>query len=95
MTKRHTTEIGPLLVDEPDLSRAWAKAVLHVVEHTGPEISPLILSVTGFDDRGVPTETQAVRSALDALLLVKGGTCRIQNCRSLELTRCLKFKHFA
>lgn len=72
MTKRHTTEIGPLLVDGPDLSRAWAKAVLHVVEHTGPEISPLILSVTGFDDHGVPAETQAVRSALDALLLIKG-----------------------
>jgi hypothetical protein len=71
MTKRHTTEIGPLLVEEPDLSRAWAKAVLHVVEHTGLEISPLILSVTGFDD-GVPAETQAVRSALDALLLAKG-----------------------
>lgn len=32
--------IGPLLVDEPDISRAWAKAVLHVIDHAGPEISP-------------------------------------------------------
>lgn len=82
MTKRHTTEIGPLLVDEPDLSRAWAKAVLHVVEHTGPEISPLILSVTGFDDHGVPAETQAVRLALDALLLAK----RMRNVEDVAFT---------
>lgn len=71
MTK-HAPSIGPLLVDEPDLSRAWAKAVLHVLEHAGPEISPLILSVSGFDDRGVAVETLAVREALDALLLSKG-----------------------
>lgn len=71
MTK-HAPSIGPLLVDEPDLSRAWAKAVLHVLEHAGPEISPLILSVSGFDDRGVAVETLAVRDALDALLLSKG-----------------------
>ena len=25
--------IGPILVDEPDISRAWAKAVLHVIDH--------------------------------------------------------------
>ena len=63
--------IGPLLVDEPDISRAWAKAVLHVIDHAGPEISPLILSVTGFDERGAASETPAIREALDALLLAK------------------------
>jgi len=39
--------MGPLLIDEQDLSVAWAKAVLHVVANAGLEISPLILSVTG------------------------------------------------
>lgn len=63
--------IGPLLVDESDISRAWAKAVLHVIDHAGPEISPLILSVTGFDEQGVVPETQAIRAALDALLSAK------------------------
>jgi hypothetical protein len=63
---------GPLLIDERDLSIAWAKAVLHVIDHTGTEISPLILSVTGFDDDGVPQETATIRSALDSLLLMKG-----------------------
>jgi len=63
--------IGPLLVDEPDISRAWAKAVLHVIDHAGPEISPLILSVTGFDERGAVPETSAIREALDTLLSAK------------------------
>lgn len=46
MTKRAQTT-SPVLVDESDLSRAWAKAVLHVLDHPGLEISPLILSVSG------------------------------------------------
>lgn len=72
MTKRQTLVAGPLLIDESDMSRAWAKAVLHVVDHAGTEISPLILSLTGFDDDGTPAESQSVRIALDALLLTKG-----------------------
>lgn len=71
MTKS-APSIGPVLVDEPDLSRAWAKAVLHVLNHAGLEISPLILSVTGFDERGVVAETPDVRGALDSLLKAKG-----------------------
>lgn len=63
--------IGPLLVDEPDISRAWAKAVLHVMDHAGPEISPLILSVTDFDEQGAIPETSAIRAALDTLLAAK------------------------
>lgn len=71
MTKKKTPAHGPLLVDEPDLSKAWAKAVLHVIDHAGKEISPLVLSVTGFDDNGKPTEDAEVRHALDNLLLAK------------------------
>jgi hypothetical protein len=58
-------------VDEADLSLAWAKAVIHVLDRPGPEISPLILSVTGFDDDGAVIETPAIRGALDVLLLAK------------------------
>lgn len=68
MNKR-AQSTSPFLVDEPDLSRAWARAVLHVLDHPGLEISPLILSVSGFDDGGDVVETPAVRAALDALLL--------------------------
>lgn len=63
--------IEPFLVDEPDMSRAWAKAVLHVIDHSGSEISPLILSVTGFDERGAVPETPTIRIALDTLFLAK------------------------
>lgn len=72
-----SSSVGPLLVDEIDISRAWAKAVLHVVDHAGPEISPLVLSVTGFGQGGEIPQTPAIRGALDVLLLKK-------NLRSVE-----------
>ena len=62
---------SPVLVDESDLSRAWVKAVLHVLDNPGPEISPLILSVSGFREDGGVVETPTVRTALDTLLLAK------------------------
>lgn len=71
MPKRHPLTTSPVLVDEPDLSRAWAKAVLHAIDHPGLEIAPLVLSVTGFDENGVPCEDAGVRQALDKLLLAK------------------------
>ena len=67
-----TKQTAPLLVDEPSLSRAWAKVVLHVMDHTGLEVSPLVLSVTGFNSDGVAHETGELRTALDALLLEEG-----------------------
>lgn len=72
MTKRHAAAPGPRIVDAADLSEAWAGALLHVLDHSGTEISPLVLTVTGFPDDGTPSENQAVRQALDALLLAKG-----------------------
>lgn len=68
MNKRLPPVAGPLLVAETSLSTAWAKAVMHVVDHAGREISPLILSVTGFDEEGLPYEDKEVRAALDRLL---------------------------
>ncbi|MEO8062137.1 MAG: thymidylate synthase [Pseudomonadota bacterium] len=70
MTKR-AQSTGPILVDELDLSRAWAKAVLHVLDNPGPEVSPLVLSVSGFGADGEVAETSAIRSELDSLLLAK------------------------
>lgn len=71
MTKKHTLINGPVLVDESNLSRAWARAVLHAIDHSGSEISPLIISVTGFDDKGLAQEDSAVRQELDKILLSK------------------------
>ena len=71
MTKKYQNNC-PLSVDEPNLSRAWAKAFLHVIDHSGKEISPLILSVMSFDDNGAPAEDTAVRQVLDDALKKKG-----------------------
>jgi hypothetical protein len=71
MTKpRH--HVGPLLVADADLSMAWARTVLHIVEHSGVEISPFNLSVNGFTQAGVPEETSSIRSSTDALLCARG-----------------------
>jgi hypothetical protein len=64
--------IGPLFVNEKSISHAWAKAVVHIIEHAGPEVSPLILSVTGFGSDGAIPEVRSIRTELDNLLKTKG-----------------------
>ncbi len=81
MTKKYQNSC-PLLVDESNLSKAWAKAILHIIDHAGKEVSPLILSVTGFDDNGNPAEDSAVRQALDELLIAKS----MQNVETVAYT---------
>jgi len=71
MTKAIQALTCPVLIDEADLSIAWAKAVLHVIDHTGLEISPLILSVTGFDANGAFAENADIRTSLNQLLVAK------------------------
>ncbi len=57
----------PLLIDEPSISRAWARVLLHVLGHPGRTISPLILSITGFEDNEI-IEDEAFRAAVDSCL---------------------------
>jgi hypothetical protein len=61
----------PTVINDSNLSRAWSRLLLSTLEGAGTEISPLVLSVTGFDESGVPSEDQAVRQALDELLTRK------------------------
>lgn len=70
MTKLPAT-IGPLLINETNLSIAWAKILIHILDRTGTEVSPLILSLTGFDEHGRPQEIPEIREKLDNLLLNK------------------------
>lgn len=57
----------PVLIDQANLSLAWAKAFLAVRAAPGHRISPLMLSFRGFQNGEVIEET-AVRSALDAAM---------------------------
>jgi hypothetical protein len=62
----------PVMISDNNLSRAWSRLLLRVLDGAGTEVSPLVLSVTGFDDNGVVPEDLAVRQAVDQLLKRKG-----------------------
>jgi thymidylate synthase len=40
----------PLLIEETNLSIAWTKVLKNIIEQSGKEISPLLLSLTEFND---------------------------------------------
>jgi hypothetical protein len=58
----------PLVINDTNLSRAWARTFLRTLENPGTEISPLVLSLSGFNTDGTVNEDAGVRGALDALL---------------------------
>jgi hypothetical protein len=60
--------VDPVLISDTNLSRAWARILVHAVDHPGTEISPLIVSLTGFDGLDAIPEMPSVRNALDTLL---------------------------
>jgi hypothetical protein len=57
----------PTLIQDANLSRAWAHAFLQVMQPGVQEIGPLMVTVTGFT-HGQPVETPAIRHALDSTL---------------------------
>lgn len=71
MTKTSQLQ-GPILIDETSISKAWSKAFLHVIDHSGNEIIPLVLSVSGFAECSSIEEDASVRKALDDLLIAEG-----------------------
>ena len=60
----------PLIVEEDNLSVAWARAFLRVVD--AGETAPLIVAIRGFDD-GEPAEVVPIRGLLDAALDVNAA----------------------
>lgn len=71
MTKKLPNTTAPLLVTSGNLSAAWSEVFIHIIDHPGTQIAPLVLSITGFDEHGVAAEDAAVRSALDAALTLE------------------------
>ncbi len=64
------TSTEPLLISDTNISRAWSQILLHVIDHGGTEISPLVVSISGFSNDFIP-EVDRVRTALDGLLQKK------------------------
>lgn len=62
----------PVVIDDTNLSRVWARLLLQVLDGAGTEVAPLILSLSGFAQNGAALEDPAVRQALDRLLKRKG-----------------------
>lgn len=62
----------PVMISDSNLSRAWSRLLLTVLGAAGTEVSPLILSVSGFDETDIVPEDPGVRQAVDQLLKRKG-----------------------
>jgi hypothetical protein len=71
MSKSNSHADEPTIVNDTDLSRAWARIFLRILDGRGSEISPLVLSLTGFDAHGQLSEMGPVRHALDEVLTQK------------------------
>ena len=78
MSKSSSHADAPLLVDETNLSRAWARIFLRILNGRGMEISPLVVSLSGFDTEGDIEEAPELRDALDQALQ-KSGKISIEN----------------
>ena len=72
MSKSNSRADEPTVVSDTNLSRAWARIFLRVLDGRGSEVSPLVLSLCGFDREGQTSEAGPLRNALDQALMVKG-----------------------
>src|SRR5712692_2840678 len=73
MSRRAHDPLAPLVISERNLSHAWGRALLHVVDCLGADIKPLMLSIRHFRNDGLPEEDGDIRAAVDAFLETKGG----------------------
>ena len=63
--------IVPLAVTTENLSTAWATVFGRLTTRGVDELGPVTVSVTGFDNEGLPEETAIIRAELDAQLKQK------------------------
>lgn len=61
----------PYVVNETNLSLAWGRALLRILDRPGKSISPLVVSITGFAS-GEVQEDLPIRAALDTFLVGEG-----------------------
>ena len=63
---------APLLIEGTSVSEAYAKLLLHIITRPGNEVSPLIISIEGFEKDHDVHELDQVRIELDKVLKIKG-----------------------
>jgi hypothetical protein len=61
-----------------NLSIAWANAICRVLDRGVAALTPLVVSVTDFDDDQLPREHAAIREALDRSLRVHGSGLSVE-----------------
>jgi len=61
----------PRLFEDTNLSYAWGRAFQNVMEEPGRDLSPLVISIEGFNN-GLATEDPVIRNALDVALREHG-----------------------
>lgn len=50
MSKSNSVAMEPFIVNETSVSRAYARVLLRVAQGRGKEVSPLVLSVSEFEE---------------------------------------------
>ncbi|MCC2590302.1 hypothetical protein [Chryseobacterium sp. MFBS3-17] len=63
----------PVLIEGDNLSKAWCKVFQHIIDNSGNEITPLILTLTGFEeDKLINSELNKdlARNKLDSIEIV-------------------------
>jgi hypothetical protein len=58
----------PLFIDQASISAAWATALCRVINRGIAALTPLVVSITDFDDQQLPREDIDTRRALDRSL---------------------------
>lgn len=69
MKKSIQDRLKPVVISSLNLSHAWGEALTHVVDHPGNEITPLVISLSGFESDGSPKEDLEIRNRLDQFLI--------------------------
>jgi hypothetical protein len=59
---------GPYVIEDSNLSHAWARAIWRIAKTPGFEIAPLVVSINGFDASNLPAEDDDIRKSLDNFL---------------------------
>jgi hypothetical protein len=70
------------VIERTGLSEAWLAALLSLTEKRPDPGSPFIISFTGFNEQGLPLESNAIRECVDRELKARGAVS-VETCASM------------